>query len=78
MSTIPDQLDITYEGTKLYTTGDLVSVVNTMAVSYSSDSDLATITGSVPRSGTTWEVTLFCRVDVPGGGSGTGSGDSGD
>ena len=61
MYNIPDQLDITYEGSTIFTTGGLVSggATETVAVPAGSSTQI-TVTVSAPNAGTAWDYTVFC------------------
>ncbi len=63
MYTIPDELNIYYEGTKIFTTGGLVSGARTLAVSYgsaTSKTTFVTVEVNAPTVNTQWTVSVSC------------------
>ena len=60
MYQIPDQLYITYEGTRIFDTNGLVSGSQSAQVSYSGNSTLVEVTIFAPNDGTAWDVFVGC------------------
>ena len=60
MYQIPDQLYITYEGTRIFDTNGLVSGSQSAQVSYSGNSTLVEVTIFAPNDGTRWDVFVGC------------------
>jgi hypothetical protein len=60
MYSIPDQLDISYEGETIYTTGGLVSGTGSQAVTYAGNSTTISVLLTAPNSGTAWEFSVQC------------------
>jgi hypothetical protein len=60
MYSIPDQLDITYEGATIYTTGGLVSGTGSQAVTYAGNSTTISVRLTAPNSGTAWVFSVQC------------------
>jgi hypothetical protein len=60
MYQIPDQLYITYEGTRIFDTGGLVSGSRKVNVTYSGSSTLILVTLFAPNSGTAWDISIGC------------------
>jgi hypothetical protein len=62
MYSIPDALDILYEGSNVYSTG-LVSGSNTVSVTCGSNTTTSTtvfVQINAPEDGTAWEVSVSC------------------
>ena len=63
MYSIPDELNVYYEGSTIFSTGGLVSGSTTVSVPYGSDdstSTVVTVEVNAPRSGTAWIVSVTC------------------
>jgi hypothetical protein len=60
MYSIPDQLDIFYEGVIIYTTGGLVSGTGSQAVTYAGNSTTISVLLTAPNSGTGWVFSVQC------------------
>ena len=60
MYSIPDALDITYEGASIFSTGGLVSGSRSTTASFDGDSTIVTVTIDAPRDGTAWDVFIGC------------------
>jgi hypothetical protein len=60
MYSIPDQLYITYEGTRIFDTGGLISGSQSLEVSFSGKSQIIEVTIFAPNSGTRWDVFIGC------------------
>ena len=65
MFSIPDQLDVFYEGVNIYTTGTVVSGGQTVTVAVPQGSSTqVTVVVTGPDPSTAWEYTVFCPVAV--------------
>lgn len=64
MYTIPDQFYITYEGTRIFDTGGLVSGGSSTNVRFNGTSTIIEATIFAPNSGTAWDVFVGCPVSV--------------
>ena len=62
MYSIPDQLYIDYQGTRIFDTGGLVSGSGRANVVFSGTSTIITVTINAPNSGTAWDVFVGCPV----------------
>jgi Dockerin type I domain len=63
MYSIPDRLNIYYEGTQIYTTGGLVSGSATLGVNYgsaTSTTTFVTVEIDAPNLSTAWDVSVSC------------------
>ena len=63
MYSIPDRLNVYYEGNQIFTTGGLVSGTRTESVSYGSSSStntFVTVEIDAPNAGTAWDVSVSC------------------
>lgn len=62
MFTIPDQMEIFYEGNVIFTTGGLVKEGRSFNVDYSGTSTFIQVVLSAPRSGTEWNFRVGCPL----------------
>jgi hypothetical protein len=62
MYTVPDQLYITYEGSRIFDTGGLVSGSRSLNVTFNGTSTIIEATINAPISGTAWDVFIGCPV----------------
>jgi 3D (Asp-Asp-Asp) domain-containing protein len=66
MYSIPDQLYIEYEGTRIFDTGGLISGSGSVDVSFSGVSAIIQVTIFAPNSGTVWDVSIGCPYGISG------------
>jgi len=64
MFTIPDQLDVFYEGNSLFSTGALVSGSQDLNIAFSGSSTLVQVRVTAPLDGTAWQVYVGCPSSV--------------
>lgn len=57
---IPDELDIMYEGKTIFSTGGLVSGSKVVSVTYSGKYTIVQARINAPRGGTAWTVSIAC------------------
>lgn len=63
MFSIPDELEIRYEGAVLFTTGGLVSGARTFPVSFAGESTIIAVTINAPNDSTAWTVRIDCAEE---------------
>ena len=62
MYSVPDRLDLIYEGTTIFTTGGLVSGTRTISATIDGNAKVIYVRIEAPNSGTAWNFQLTCPV----------------